>query len=64
VILAPKCLKKIEFVKKDISYCKEIERLDVNKEYLRSLRSNGKICGLEDPMYMKKDKNNPMGDSI
>ena len=49
-----KCPKRIELMEKDILLLKGKERVDAKTEYIRLLRSNSKICGLEDPIYLKR----------
>ena len=49
-----KCPKRIELLEKEIINLKGRERLLAKREYFSLLRSNSKICGLEDPIYLRR----------
>ena len=45
---------KIELMEKEIVYLKGRKRAQVRMEYLRLLKSCGKECGLEEPIYIRR----------
>jgi len=45
---------QIESLEKRILYLKGRKRAQVRMEYLRLLKSCGKECGLEEPIYIKR----------
>lgn len=45
---------KIELMEKEIVYLKGRKRAQVRMEYLRLLKSCGKECGLEEPIYIMR----------
>lgn len=45
---------KIELMEKEIVYLKGRKRDQVRMEYLRLLKSCGKECGLEEPIYIMR----------
>ncbi|MDH5691365.1 MAG: hypothetical protein OEY81_08065 [Candidatus Bathyarchaeota archaeon] len=45
---------KIELMEKEIVYLKGSKRAQVRMEYLRLLKSCGKECGLEEPIYIMR----------
>ena len=49
-----KCPKRIELMEKDILQLQGKDRVNAKRRYFRLLRSNSKICGLEDSIYLKR----------
>jgi hypothetical protein len=45
---------RIELMEKEILYLKGSKRAQVRMEYLRLLKSYGKECGLEEPIYIMR----------
>jgi len=45
---------KIESLEKEILHLKGRKRAEVRMEYLRLLKSCGKECGLEEPIYIRR----------
>jgi len=45
---------QIESLEKEILYLKGSKRAKVRMEYLRLLKSCGKECGLEEPIYIRR----------
>lgn len=45
---------QIESLEKEILYLKGRKRAQVRMEYLRLLKSYGKECGLEEPIYIRR----------
>ena len=45
---------KIQLMEKEILYLKGRKRAEVRMEYLRLLKSCGKECGLEEPIYIMR----------
>jgi len=45
---------QIESLEKEILYLKGRKRAEVRMEYLRLLKSYGKECGLEEPIYIMR----------
>jgi len=45
---------QIESLEKEILYLKGSKRAEVRMEYLRLLKSCGKECGLEEPIYIRR----------
>jgi len=45
---------RIELMEKEILHLKGSKRAEVRMEYLRLLKSYGKECGLEEPIYIKR----------
>jgi hypothetical protein len=45
---------RIELMEKEILYLKGSKRAEVRMEYLRLLKSYGKECGLEEPIYIMR----------
>jgi len=45
---------KIQLMEKEILYLKGRKRTEVRMEYLRLLKSYGKECGLEEPIYIMR----------
>ena len=45
---------RIEMMEKEILYLKGSKRAQVRMEYLRLLKSCGKECGLEEPIYIMR----------
>jgi hypothetical protein len=45
---------QIESLEKEILYLKGRKRDEVRMEYLRLLKSYGKECGLEEPIYIRR----------
>jgi hypothetical protein len=44
-----------DLMEKEILYFKGLSRRKAKKKYLRLLLSCPKICGLEEPVYLKRD---------
>ena len=45
---------QIESLEKEILHLKVRKRAEVRMEYLRLLKSCGKECGLEEPIYIRR----------
>jgi hypothetical protein len=45
---------QIESLEKEILHLKGRKRAEARMEYLRLLKSCGKECGLEEPIYLKR----------
>ena len=45
---------QIESLEKEILHLKGRKRAEVRMEYLRLLKSYGKECGLEEPIYIRR----------
>ena len=45
---------RIELMEKEILHLKGRKRAEVRMEYLRLLKSYGKECGLEEPIYIRR----------
>ena len=45
---------RIELMEKEILHLKGRKRVEARIEYLRLLKSYGKECGLEEPIYIRR----------
>jgi hypothetical protein len=49
-----KLKSRIESLEKELLYLKGRQRAEARMEYLRLLKSCGKECGLEEPIYLRR----------
>ena len=55
VALLSDCEKRIEVMEKDIVYLTGRQRVLARRRYFRLLKSCSKECGLDDPIYLKRE---------